>query len=74
MEIQQKDNETPAAYIHCFKTAAKWCAFDNDTVANHIFIKGLWDVHTTAAEIYKKGPPNCVWCHKICWKLNAAQN
>ena len=49
MEIQQKDSETLAAYIHCFKTAVKQCTFDNDTVAIHIFVKGLWDVHTIAA-------------------------
>ena len=41
MKIQQKDNETLAAYIHHFKTAAKQCAFDNDSVAIHIFDKGL---------------------------------
>ena len=40
MEIQPKDNETLAAYIHHFKTAAKQCAFDNDTVAISIFVKG----------------------------------
>ena len=41
MEIQQKDIETLAAYIHHFKTAAKQCAFDNNTVAIFIFVKGL---------------------------------
>ena len=41
MEIQQKDSETYAAYIHYLKTAAKWYAFDNDTVAIHTFVKGL---------------------------------
>ena len=41
MEIQQRDNETLVAYIHHFKTAAKQCAFDNDTVAICIFVKGL---------------------------------
>ena len=41
METQQKDSETLAAYIHHFKTAAKQCAFDNDTVAICIFAKGL---------------------------------
>ena len=40
MEIE-KDNEILAAYIHCFKTAPKQCAFDNDTETNHIFVKGL---------------------------------
>ena len=42
MEIQQKNNETLAAYIHHFKTEAKWCTFDIDTVKIHIFVKGLW--------------------------------
>ena len=48
MEIQQKDIETLVAYIHLFKTAAKQCAFDNDTVAISIIIKGLRDA------------PNCI--------------
>ena len=43
METQQKDNETLATYIHHFKTAAKVCAFDNDTVAINIFVKGPRD-------------------------------
>ena len=54
MEIQQKDNETLAAYINCFKTAAKWCAFDNETAAICIFVKGLGDVPTVAWKIYEK--------------------
>ena len=41
MEIQQKGNENLAAYIHCFKTPAKQCTFDNDTVVVHILVKGL---------------------------------
>ena len=49
MEIQQKDNETFAAYVNCYKTTANWCALDNDTAAIHIFVKRLWDAHTTAA-------------------------
>ena len=56
MEIQEKNNETLAAYVYHFKTAAMWCAFDNDTVAINIFVKGLLDTHTTAAKIYKKDP------------------
>ena len=50
-EIQQKHNETLVAYVHCFKTEAKQCAFDNDNVAICIFVKGLWHVYTTAAKI-----------------------
>ena len=58
IEVQQKDNETLCAYIHHFKTAAKGCAFDNDTVAIHIFVKGLWDSNTTTDKIYIKRPSN----------------
>ena len=54
MEIQQKDNETLAAYVHCLKTAAKECSFDNDTVVIHIFVKVLQDADTTTAKIYEK--------------------
>ena len=60
MEMQQEDDETIAAYVHGFKTAAKASAFANDTVAIYIFVKGLWDVHTTAAKIYKKDPKLCL--------------
>ena len=61
--IQQKGNETLAAYVHHFKTTAKCCTFDNDTVAICIFVKGLWDAHTTRAKIakiYKKDPKLCL--------------
>ena len=67
MEIQQKDNETLAAYIHHFKTVAKQCAFNNDTVAIHIFVKGLWDAHT------KKYPQTLAEVITLVEKLNAAQ-
>ena len=39
IEIQQKDNDASAAYIHSFKAVAKWCTFGNDTVAIHILLK-----------------------------------
>ena len=54
MELQQKDNETLAAYVHCFKTVAWRCTFHIDTVAICIFVDGLWDAHTTAATIYER--------------------
>ena len=60
MEIQQKDNETLAAYMYCFKTAAQWCAFDSDTAAIHIFVKGLRDAPTITAKIYEKDPQTLV--------------
>ena len=53
-ELHQKDNETLGSYVHHFKTVGKACAFDNDTVAICIFIKGLLDAHINAAKIYKK--------------------
>ena len=56
MEIQQKDNETLAAYIHHFKTVAKWCTFDNDTVAICFFVQRLWDAPCITAKTYEKEP------------------
>ena len=71
MEIQQKDNETLAMYIHHFKTAAKQCAFDNDTVAIHIFVKWLWDAPTIAAKIYEKDPQTWAEVIRLVEKLSA---
>ena len=51
MEIQQKDSETLAAYIHHFKTAAKLLTFDNDTAAICILVKGLQDAPTITPKI-----------------------
>ena len=73
MEIQQKDYETLAAYIHCFKTAVKQCAFDNDTAAICIFVKGLQDVHTTTAKIDKNDPQTLSEFIRLVEKHNAAQ-
>ena len=72
MEIQQKDNETLAAYVYHFKTAAKWCAFDNDTAAIHIFVKGLRDAPTIRAKIYEKGPQTLAEVIRLVEKLHAA--
>ena len=57
MEIQQKDNETLAAYIHLFKTAAKQCAFDNNTAAICIFVKGVQEAPTITPKICKDPQP-----------------
>ena len=70
MEKQRLDNETLAAYVHHFKTTAKWLS---DSVAIHIFVKGLWDAHTTAAKIYKKDPQTLFEVIRIVEKFNAAQ-
>ena len=60
MEIQQKDNESLAAYVHHFNTAAKWYIFDNETDAICIFVKGLQDAHSTASKIYKRTLKLCL--------------
>ena len=41
MEIQQKDNESLAAYLHRFKRETKRCHFDNNAATLQIFLKGL---------------------------------
>ena len=51
-----KKTMTLAVYAHCFKTAAKHCAFDDDTVAICIFVKGLRDTPTMAYKIFEKDP------------------
>ena len=65
-------NETLATYIHHFKTAAKWGAFDNDTVAICIFIKGLRDASTIASKIYEKDPQTLAEVIRLIEKLSAA--
>ena len=72
MEIQQEDSETLATYIHHFKTAAKQCAFDNDTAAICIFVKGLRDAPTIASKIYEKGLQTLAEVIRLVEKLNAA--
>ena len=72
MEIQQKDNETLAAYIHCFKTAAMQCTFDNDTVPIHSFVKGLLDARMTTAQIMKKTLK--LWLKSLEWLKNSLQH
>ena len=56
MDIQQKDKESLAAYIHRFKREAKRCNFTNNAATIRIFVKGLKNVHTLAACVYEKGP------------------
>ena len=72
MEIQQKDNETLAAYIHHFKTAAKQRAFDNDTVVICIFVKSLRDVPTIASKIYEEDPKTLAEVIRLVKKFSAA--
>ena len=72
MEIQQKENDTLAAYIHHFKTAAKQCAFDNDTVTICISVKGLRDTPIITAKICEKDPQTLAEVIRLVEKLNAA--
>ena len=55
MDIQQKDKESLAAYIHRFKREAKRCNFTNNAATIRIFVKGLKNTHTLAACVYEKG-------------------
>ena len=48
MEIQQKERESLAAYIHRFKREADRCNFNNNAAKIQIFIKGLRNAHTLA--------------------------
>ena len=47
-EIQKKEKESLAAYIHCFKREAKRCNFTNSAATIRIFDKGLRNAHTLA--------------------------
>ena len=48
MDIQQKEKESLAAYIHHFKREAERCNFTNSVATIRIFIKGLKNAHTIA--------------------------
>ena len=73
MEIQQKEKESLAAYIHHFKREASRCKFDNDVATIIIFIKGLKNAHTLATRVYEKGPQSLADAIKEVEKLLTAQ-
>ena len=73
MEIQQKEKESPAAYIHRFKRETKRCNFTNNAATIWIFVKGLKNAHTLAACVYKKGPQTLADAISEVEKLQAAQ-
>ena len=73
MEIQQKDKESLAAYMHRFKREAKRCNFTNNTATIWIFVKGLKNTHTLAACVYEKGPQILADAISEVEKLQAAQ-
>ena len=52
--------------------AAKWCAFDNDTVAIQIFVKDLRDASTIASKIYENDPQSLAEVIRLVEKLSAA--
>ena len=56
MDIQQKDKESLATYIHRFKRKAKRCNFTNNAATIRIFVKGLKIAHILAACVNEKGP------------------
>ena len=73
MDIQQKEMESLAAYIHHFKWEASRCKFENDTATIRIFIKGLKNAHTLATKVYEKGPQSLADTIREAEKLQAAQ-
>ena len=73
MEVQQRDNETLAAYVHCFKAEGNRCDFDSDTTAIHNSVKGLWDMYNITTKIYEKDPQTLSEVIKLVEKLNVAQ-
>ena len=73
MGIQQRDNETLAAYAHYFNMKAKRCDFNSDTAAVHIFINGLWDAHNITAKVCEKDPHTLWEVITAVEKLNTAQ-
>ena len=40
MDVQQKEKESLAAYVHHFKQEANRCKFNNDAATIRIFSKG----------------------------------
>ena len=73
MEIQQKEKESLAAYIHHFKREASRSKFNNDAATIRIFIKGLRNVQTLVTRVYEKGPQSLADAIKEVEKLQAAQ-
>ena len=73
MEIQQKEKESLAAYIHHFKREAKGCNFTNNAATIRIFVKGHRNAHTLAAHVYEKGLQTLTDAISEVKKLQATQ-
>ena len=56
MDIQEKDKESLAAYIHRSNREAKRCNFTTNAATIRIFVKGHKNIHTLAVCVYEKGP------------------
>ena len=73
METQQKEKESLEAYIHHFKREAKRCNFTNSTATIRIFVTGLRNAHTLAAQVNEKGPQTLADAVSEVEKLHATQ-
>ena len=73
VEIQQKEKESFATYIHHFKREAKRCNFTNSTTTLRTFLKGLRNAHMLATLVYEKGPQTLADAISEVEKLQAAQ-
>ena len=71
MQIQQKEKESLAAYIHHFKREVSRCKFNNDAATIRIFIKGLKNSHTLVTRAYEKGPQSLADAIREVEKLQA---
>ena len=74
MEIQQKEKESLAAYIHQFKREAMRCNFTNSAATIRIFVKVLKNAHTIATCVYDKGPQTLADTISKGGKLKAVQH
>ena len=74
MDIQQKDKEFLAAYIHRFKREAKRYNFTTNAATIRIFVKGLKNAHTLATHVYEKGPQTLADTISKVEKLQAVQH
>ena len=73
VDIQQKDKESLAAYIHRFKREAKRCNLTNNAATIRIFVKSLMNAYTLATHVYEMGPQTLADAISEVEKLQAAQ-
>ena len=73
MQIQQKEKESLAMYIHHFKREANRFNFTNNATTIRIFYKGLKDAHILATRIFEKGPQTLTDAISEVEKLQATQ-